>query len=271
MCVEHSSVAECGATAAAVDLASCLRAFTSDERLEAAYHCAHCRSMQPATKKMQLWRAPPILVHYTTLHYTTLHCAHCRSMQPATKKMQLWRAPPILVHYTTLHYTTLRALPLHAARHQEDAAVARAAHTGTLHYTVPIDISSDSSFYITNINCFSNFIRVWVYTYPSDPYVKIPFQVIHLKRFQYVNNKWTKSQKVVNFPFEDFDPTEFLAAVPQETILRHRELARPRPRTPISEAAAADDAEHVLHTKHDDRTHHKVGATRVLTIAAFSV
>lgn len=39
-----------------------------------------------------------------------------------------------------------------------------------------------------------------------------------------VNNKWVKSQKVVNFPFENFDPTPYLASVPQETILRHKEL-----------------------------------------------
>lgn len=49
-------------------------------------------------------------------------------------------------------------------------------------------------------------------------------QIVHLKRFNYVGNKWVKSQKVVNFPFEDFDPTPYLASVPQETILRHREL-----------------------------------------------
>lgn len=39
-----------------------------------------------------------------------------------------------------------------------------------------------------------------------------------------MNNKWVKSQKVVNFPFDNFDPTHFLASVPQETILRHNEL-----------------------------------------------
>lgn len=33
-----------------------------------------------------------------------------------------------------------------------------------------------------------------------------------------------KSQKVVHFPFDNFDPTPYLAAVPQETILRHKEL-----------------------------------------------
>lgn len=49
-------------------------------------------------------------------------------------------------------------------------------------------------------------------------------QIVHLKRFNYVGNKWVKSQKVVNFPFKDFDPTPYLASVPQETILRHLEL-----------------------------------------------
>lgn len=48
--------------------------------------------------------------------------------------------------------------------------------------------------------------------------------MVHLKRFDCVNGKWVKTQKVVNFPFSDFDPTGYLASVPQETILRHREL-----------------------------------------------
>jgi len=47
---------------------------------------------------------------------------------------------------------------------------------------------------------------------------------VHLKRFNCVNGKWVKSQKVVHFPFDDFDPTPYLASVPQETILRHKEL-----------------------------------------------
>lgn len=49
-------------------------------------------------------------------------------------------------------------------------------------------------------------------------------QIIHLKRFDYVNTKWVKTQKVVNFPFKDFDPTAYLASVPQHTILRHKQL-----------------------------------------------
>lgn len=86
-----------------------MRAFTSEEKLEEDYHCSHCKSKQPATKKLQIWKLPPILI-------------------------------------------------------------------------------------------------------------------VHLKRFNFVNNKWVKSQKVVNFPFKDFDPTPYLASLPQETILRHKEL-----------------------------------------------
>nr|XP_049699105.1 ubiquitin carboxyl-terminal hydrolase 32 isoform X1 [Helicoverpa armigera] len=133
--VEHWSVAACRQEAArAIDLASCLRAFTSCERLEQRYHCAHCRSAQPATKKLQIWRLPPILI-------------------------------------------------------------------------------------------------------------------VHLKRFQYVNNKWIKSQKVVNFPFQDFDPTAYLASVPQETILRHTEILSSKRRSSvfvddtISESDSEEDEE----------------------------
>lgn len=37
-----------------------------------------------------------------------------------------------------------------------------------------------------------------------------------------------KSQKVVKFPFKDFDPTAYLASVPKHTVVRHRELERLR-------------------------------------------
>lgn len=45
-----------------IDLDYCLKAFTSEERLEAKYHCSNCQDKQPATKKLQIWRLPPILV-----------------------------------------------------------------------------------------------------------------------------------------------------------------------------------------------------------------
>ncbi|KAM7433841.1 Transcription elongation factorSPT6 [Porites harrisoni] len=38
-----------------------------------------------------------------------------------------------------------------------------------------------------------------------------PILVIHLKRFQLVNNHWVKSNKIVQFPMEGFDPSAFLA------------------------------------------------------------
>uniref|UniRef100_A0A182PRW5 ubiquitinyl hydrolase 1 n=1 Tax=Anopheles epiroticus TaxID=199890 RepID=A0A182PRW5_9DIPT len=106
----HESVAICRKQQTEpVDLDHCLRAFTSEEKLEQWYHCSHCKQKKPATKKLQIWKLPPILI-------------------------------------------------------------------------------------------------------------------VHLKRFNFVNGKWVKSQKVVNFPYEDFDPTPYLASVPQETILRHRDL-----------------------------------------------
>nr|CAI5835190.1 unnamed protein product [Callosobruchus analis] len=108
--IENESVAICRKLhTEPIDLDYCLKAFTSEERLEAKYHCSNCQDKQPATKKLQIWRLPPILI-------------------------------------------------------------------------------------------------------------------IHLKRFDFVNTKWVKTQKVVNFPFKDFDPTAYLASVPQETILRHKQL-----------------------------------------------
>lgn len=37
------------------------------------------------------------------------------------------------------------------------------------------------------------------------------FQIVHLKRFQFVNGRWIKSQKIVKFPREGFNPSAFLA------------------------------------------------------------
>lgn len=35
-------------------------------------------------------------------------------------------------------------------------------------------------------------------------------QIVHLKRFQFMNGRWIKSQKIVRFPRETFDPSAFL-------------------------------------------------------------
>ncbi|PZC82636.1 hypothetical protein B5X24_HaOG210080 [Helicoverpa armigera] len=59
----------------------------------------------------------------------------------------------------------------------------------------------------------------------------------------------TREKKVVNFPFQDFDPTAYLASVPQETILRHTEILSSKRRSSvfvddtISESDSEDDEE----------------------------
>ena len=53
--------------------------------------------------------------------------------------------------------------------------------------------------------------------YPCDDDIKVwiskqfIFQIIHLKRFQFLNNRWVKSHKIVKFPTKDFDPRSYLA------------------------------------------------------------
>ncbi|XP_042906047.1 ubiquitin carboxyl-terminal hydrolase 32 isoform X2 [Parasteatoda tepidariorum] len=49
-----------------------------------------------------------------------------------------------------------------------------------------------------------------------------PILIVHLKRFQLLHGRWVKSHKIVQFPFEDFDPTDYLAQVPRETIIKAR-------------------------------------------------
>lgn len=46
-----------------------------------------------------------------------------------------------------------------------------------------------------------------------------------MKRFQFVNHRWIKSHKAVQFPHNNLDFTEFLAAIPSETLVRHRQMA----------------------------------------------
>lgn len=67
---EHSSLAVCRRQQTEpVDLDHCLRAFTSEEKLEQTYYCSHCKSKQPATKKLQLWKLPPILVRRSLFRF----------------------------------------------------------------------------------------------------------------------------------------------------------------------------------------------------------
>uniref|UniRef100_A0A2K5J2U0 ubiquitinyl hydrolase 1 n=1 Tax=Colobus angolensis palliatus TaxID=336983 RepID=A0A2K5J2U0_COLAP len=53
-----------------------------------------------------------------------------------------------------------------------------------------------------------------------------PILIIHLKRFQFVNGRWIKSQKIVKFPRESFDPSAFL--VPRDPALCRRKPLTPQ-------------------------------------------
>ncbi len=54
--------------------------------------------------------------------------------------------------------------------------------------------------------------------------VFIFFQIIHLKRFQQLNNRWIKSNKIVKFPMRKFDPSSYL-------VERDRRKRNPSQRT----------------------------------------
>ncbi|XP_067866457.1 ubiquitin carboxyl-terminal hydrolase 32 isoform X2 [Heterodontus francisci] len=51
-----------------------------------------------------------------------------------------------------------------------------------------------------------------------------PILIIHLKRFQFVNGRWIKSQKIVKFPREGFDPSAFL--VPRDSVQMEQQTAQ---------------------------------------------
>uniref|UniRef100_A0A6I8P540 Ubiquitin carboxyl-terminal hydrolase 32 n=1 Tax=Ornithorhynchus anatinus TaxID=9258 RepID=A0A6I8P540_ORNAN len=53
-----------------------------------------------------------------------------------------------------------------------------------------------------------------------------PILIIHLKRFQFVNGRWIKSQKIVKFPRENFNPGAFL--VPRDPALCQRKTLPPQ-------------------------------------------
>uniref|UniRef100_A0A7N6BGZ7 Ubiquitin carboxyl-terminal hydrolase 32 n=1 Tax=Anabas testudineus TaxID=64144 RepID=A0A7N6BGZ7_ANATE len=70
---EHCSVEQSRrAQAEPISLDSCLKAFTSEEELgeDELYYCSKCKTHRLATKKLDLWRLPPILiVHLKRFHF----------------------------------------------------------------------------------------------------------------------------------------------------------------------------------------------------------
>nr|XP_057935849.1 ubiquitin carboxyl-terminal hydrolase 32 isoform X2 [Doryrhamphus excisus] len=71
--VEHCSVElSRRSQAEPISLESCLKAFTSEEELgeDELYYCSKCKTHRLATKKLDLWRLPPILiVHLKRFHF----------------------------------------------------------------------------------------------------------------------------------------------------------------------------------------------------------
>ena len=55
-----------------ISLESCLKAFTHEEELgpDALYQCAKCKKQQLASKRIQLWKLPPVLVDINILSTT---------------------------------------------------------------------------------------------------------------------------------------------------------------------------------------------------------
>ena len=93
------------------------------------------------------------------------YCSECKKHQLASKKLQIWRLPPILI--------------VHLKR-----------------------------FYMEKIIKRHDYLLIKLFYF----------------RFHFVNGRWIKSHKIVDFPNKMLDPTDYLAAIPQQTILRHKEL-----------------------------------------------
>ncbi len=49
---------------------------------------------------------------------------------------------------------------------------------------------------------------------------------MQLKRFHYLNGRWIKSHKIVDFPSLSLDLTDYLAAVPAATLQRYKSIKR---------------------------------------------
>ena len=66
--VDHSSVEEMRRKhTEPISLGDCLDAFCSEETLD--YSCEKCKQVQRASKKLQIWRLPPILVSIFYIFY----------------------------------------------------------------------------------------------------------------------------------------------------------------------------------------------------------
>ena len=73
-----------------------------------------------------------------------------------------------------------------------------------------------------------------------------PILIVHLKRFQFVNHRWIKSHKAVQFPHVNLDLADYLAAIPSQTLVRHRQMATD-PAVVMNGVPEVDDQEEHRH------------------------
>lgn len=76
-----------------------------------------------------------------------------------------------------------------------------------------------STYFLDEVHFGSSVLTFRIIQLSLTSFLPMNFQIIHLKRFQFHNGRWVKSQKIVKFPFRDFDPTGYLvprhAAAPE--------------------------------------------------------
>ena len=74
--------------------------------------------------------------------------------------------------------------------------------------------------------CFYNYLYLCLLLHLSL------FQIVHLKRFQFNNGRWIKSQKVVNFPIDGLDPLTYTEGDAEPHPLEDPTEERPMSQTP---------------------------------------
>jgi len=104
--IEHESVAVTRQQQSEpIDLDYCLEAFTKEEHLgeDEKYYCSKCRQHQLASKKLQIWRLPPILVsiEYAKCLFKTRLQETVTPAEVQTYRYTVdsyWCTPPILLN-----------------------------------------------------------------------------------------------------------------------------------------------------------------------------
>lgn len=78
-----------------------------------------------------------------------------------------------------------------------------------------------------------------------------------MKRFQLLHGRWVKSHKIVKFPFENFDPTDYLAPVPKETILNawKRKTKGAKSESSVSSCEQTESTKNYNHVDHNDNSY----------------